>query len=64
METVQFETTISSLTEIKIPDNLKGKIELNQEVRVLLIPAGEHLYEEWKDEEWNKLSLLVNDDGE
>lgn len=55
METVQFETTISSLTEIKIPDNLKEKIELNQDVRVLLIPAVENLYEEWKDEEWNKL---------
>ncbi len=63
METVQFETTISSLTEIKIPENLKGKIQLNQEFRVLLIPAGESLYEEWKDEEWNKLSLL-NDDSE
>lgn len=60
----KFETTISSLTEIKIPDNLKEKIQLNQEVRVLLIPAGERLYEEWKDEEWNKLSLLLNDDGE
>ena len=64
METIQFETTISSLTEIKIPDNLKEQIQLNQEVRVLLIPAGERLYEEWKDEEWNKLSLLLNDDGE
>ncbi len=64
METVQFETTLSSLTEIKIPDNLKEKIQLNQEVRVLLIPAGERLYEEWEDEEWNKLSLLLNDDGE
>ena len=63
METVQFETTISSLTEIKIPDNLKEKIQLNQEVRVLLIPAGENIYVEWKDDEWNKLSLL-NDDGE
>ncbi len=63
METVQFETIISSLTEIKIPENLKSKIQLNQEFRVLLIPVGENLYEEWKDEEWNKLSLL-NDDGE
>ncbi len=63
METVQFETTISSLTEIKIPDNLKEKLQLNQEVSVLLIPAGERLYEEWKDDEWNKLSLL-NDEGE
>ncbi len=49
METIQFQTTISSLTEIKIPDNLKEKIQLNQEVRVLLIPAGERLYEEWND---------------
>ena len=64
METIQFQTTISSLTEIKIPDNLKEKIQLNQEVRVLVIPAGERLYEEWNDEEWNKLSLLLNDDGE
>ncbi len=64
MEPVQFETTISSLNEIKIPDNLKDKIQLNQEVHVLLIPAGERLYEEWKDDEWNKLSLLLNDDGE
>ncbi len=64
MESVQFETTISSLTEIKIPDNLKEKIQLNQEVQVLLIPAGDRLYDEWKDDEWNKLSLLLNDDGE
>ncbi len=64
METIQFQTTISSLTEIKIPDNLKEKIQFNQEVRVLLIPAGERLYEEWNDEEWNKLSLLLNEDGE
>ncbi len=62
MELVQFETTISSLTEIKIPDNLKEKIQLNQEVRVLLIPAGEPLYEDWKDDEWNQLSIL-NDNG-
>ncbi len=34
MEPVQFETKISSLTEIKIPDNLKEKIQLNQEFRV------------------------------
>jgi hypothetical protein len=63
MEAMQFETTISSLTEIKIPDNLKDKIQLNQDVRVLLIPAGEKLYEDWKDDEWNQLSML-NDDGE
>ncbi len=63
MEPVQFDTTISSLSEIKIPDSLKEKIQLNQQVRVLLIPAGETLYEDWKDEEWNQLSVL-NDEGE
>ncbi len=56
MEPVQFDTTISSLSEIKIPDNLKEKIQLNQQVRVLLIPAEEQLYEDWKDDEWNQLS--------
>lgn len=64
MESLQFKTTLSSFTEIKIPENLKEKIQLNQEVRVLLIPEGERLYDEWKDEEWNKLSMLVKDDGE
>ncbi len=63
MESVQFETKISSLTEIKIPDNLKEKIQLNQQVQVLLIPSGEKLYEDWKDDEWNQLPIL-NDDGE
>lgn len=63
MEPVQFDTTISSLSEIKIPDSLKEKIQLNQQVRVLLIPAAETLYEDWKDEEWNQLSVL-NDEGE
>ncbi len=63
MESVQFETKISSLTEIKIPDNLKEKIQLNQEVQVLLIPSGEKLYDDWKDDEWNQLPIL-NDDGE
>ena len=63
MEPVQFETKISSLSEIKIPDNVKEKIQLNQEVRVLLIPAGEQLYDDWKDDEWNQLSML-NDEGE
>ncbi len=57
METFQFATTISSLTEIKIPDNLKEKIQLNQEVHVMLIPSGERLYEDWKDDEWNKLFI-------
>lgn len=63
MEPVQFETTISSLSEIKIPENLKEKIQLNQEVRVLLIPAREKLYDDWKEDEWNQLSML-NDEGE
>lgn len=63
MEPVQFETTISSITEIKIPDDLRPKMQLNQEVRVLLIPTGEKLYDDWKDEEWNQLSVL-NDEGE
>ena len=63
MEAMQFETTLSSFTEIKIPDNLKEKIQLNQDVRVLLIPAGEKLYDDWKDKEWNQLSML-KDDGE
>jgi hypothetical protein len=64
MEAVQFETKISSLNEIKIPESLKDKIELNQKVQVVLIPAGERLYEDWQDDEWNKLSLLLNDNGE
>ncbi len=63
MEPIQFDTTISSIDEIKIPDDLKDKIHLNEEVRVVLIPVGERLYEDWQDEEWNKLSTL-NDDGE
>lgn len=62
MESVRFETKISSLTEIKIPDNLKEKIQLNQQVQVLLIPSGEKLYEDWKDDEWNQLPIL-NDEG-
>ena len=64
MESLQFKTTLSSLTEIKIPDDLKEKIQLNQEVRVLLIPDGESIYDEWNDDEWNKLSLILNDAGE
>jgi len=55
MESLQFKTTLSSLTEIKIPDDLKEKIQLNQEVRVLVIPNGEQVYDEWNDDEWNKL---------
>ncbi|MBA4140117.1 MAG: hypothetical protein H0X70_06370 [Segetibacter sp.] len=62
MEPIQFDTTISSIDEIKIPDDLKDKIYLNQEVHVVLIPAGERLYEDWQNDEWNKLSTL-NDDG-
>ncbi|HEY2727472.1 MAG TPA: hypothetical protein VGI61_09895 [Parafilimonas sp.] len=63
MEPLQFETKISSLTEIKIPENLKEKIQLNQKVQVVLLPAGKKLYDDWQEEEWNKLSHL-NDDGE
>lgn len=62
METVQFETTINSLTEIKIPANLKDKLQLNQEVRVLVIPACENLYDEWKDDEWHRLGELNDND--
>ena len=64
MESLQFKTTLSSQSEIEIPDDLKEKIQLNQEVRVLLIPDGEPIYEEWNDDEWNKLSLKLNDDAE
>jgi hypothetical protein len=64
MQSIQFDTTISSLNEIKIPDNLKGQIQLNQQVHVLLIPSGEKLYDDWEDDEWNKLSSLLKDDGE
>ena len=63
MESVQFETKISYLTEIKIPDNLKEKIQPNHKVQGLLIPSDEKLYEDWKDDEWNQLPIL-NDDGE
>lgn len=63
METIQFETKLTSISEIKIPEDLKQKIELNKDVRVLLIPTGEKLYEDWDDNEWNKLSML-NDEGE
>ena len=63
MDPIRFTTTISSLSEIKIPENLKEKIQLYQDFQVLLIPAGERLYDDWKDDEWNQLSI-VNDDGE
>ncbi len=60
METIQFETKLTSNSEIKIPAELKEKIELNKPVRILVIPAGEKLYEDWEDDEWNKLSMLLN----
>ncbi len=63
MGPVQFETTISSLSEIKIPGSVKEKLQLNQQVHVLLIPAGETFYEDWKDDEWNQLFVL-NDSAE
>lgn len=62
METLQFDTQLVSDSEIKIPDNLRAKIELNKKVKIFVIPAGEKLYEDWQDDEWNKLSLLLNDD--
>ncbi len=61
METLQFETELTSFSEIKIPENLKEKIELNKNVRILVMPAGENLYEDWEDDEWNKLSMLKSD---
>ena len=51
-------------SEIKIPDNLKTKIELNKEVKILVIPAGEKLYDDWEDDEWNRLSTILNDKDE
>jgi hypothetical protein len=63
MEPLQFETKISSLTEIKIPEHLKEKIKLNQQVQVVLLPTGEKMYDDWQENEWDKLSQL-NDDGE
>ena len=62
METIQFETKLTSTSEIKIPEELKQKIELNKNVHVLLIPTGEKLYEDWDDDEWNKLAMLNNDE--
>ena len=45
-------------------DDLKDKIELNKKVQILVIPTGEKLYDEWENDEWNKLSLLLNEDEE
>jgi hypothetical protein len=64
MELLQFDTRLTSDTEIKIPDNLKAKIELNREVKILVIPAGERLYDDWEDDEWNRLSTLLNERDE
>jgi hypothetical protein len=64
METLQFETKLTSVSEIRIPDDLKDKIELNKKVQILVIPTGEKLYDEWENGEWNKLSLLLNEDEE
>ena len=62
MESSQFNTKLTSNTEIKIPENIKSKIEINKEVKILVIPANEKLYHEWQDDEWNKLSILLNED--
>ena len=57
MESLQFNTKLTSNTEIKIPENIKSKIEINKKVKILVIPANEKLYDEWQDDEWNKLSV-------
>jgi uncharacterized protein YdeI (YjbR/CyaY-like superfamily) len=62
MEPLQFNTKLTSNTEIKIPEDLKQKIEINKEVKILVIPTNEKLYDEWQDDEWNKLSHLLNED--
>ena len=64
MELLQFDTKLTSNSEIKIPDNLKTKIELNKEVKILVIPTGEKLYDDWEDDEWNRLSTILNDTDE
>lgn len=64
MELLQFDTKLTSSSEIKIPDNLKAKIELNKEVKILVIPAAEKLYDDWEDDEWNRLSTILNDKDE
>jgi hypothetical protein len=60
MELLQFTTKLTSNTEIKIPEDIKSKIEINKEVKILVIPANEKLYDKWQDDEWNKLSILLN----
>ena len=62
MGSLQFNTKLTSNTEIKIPEDIKSKIEINKEVKILVIPANEKLYDEWQDDEWNKLSTLLNED--
>ena len=64
MELLQFDTKLTSTSEIKIPANLKGKIELNKKVRILVIPTGQKLYDDWEDDEWNKLLTLLSDKDE
>ncbi len=64
MELLQFDTKLTSNSEIKIPDNLKTKIELNKEVKILVIPTGEKLYDDWEDDEWSRLSTMLNDPDE
>lgn len=64
MELLQFNTKLTSDSEIKIPENLKTKIEINKEVKIVVIPANEKLYDDWQEDEWNKLSLLNEDEPE
>lgn len=64
MELLQFNTRLTSDSEIKIPENLKTKIEINKEVKIVVIPANEKLYDDWQEDEWNKLSLLNEDEPE
>ena len=62
MESIQFETKLTSSFEIKIPDNFKSKLDINKPVRIIVIPEEEKLYEDWEDDEWNKLGMILNDD--
>ncbi len=62
MELIQFDTKLTSVSEILIPENLIPKIELNRQVRIVVIPTGERLYDDWEDDEWNKLSTMLNED--
>lgn len=61
MELIQFDTKLTSVSEITIPENLISKIELNKQVRIMVIPADERLYDDWEDDEWNKLSTMLNE---